>query len=56
VIYGFEHLGEIEEPDWPRFVELFDESGFDVYITRALVEVDERTKSSHLHVTSKRST
>jgi hypothetical protein len=42
VIYGFEHLGEIEEPDWPRFVELFDESGFDVYVTRALVEVKDK--------------
>ena len=40
VIYGSEHLGEIEEPDWPTFVELFDESGFDVYVTRALVEVE----------------
>jgi hypothetical protein len=26
VIYGFEHLREIEEPDWPTFIELFNES------------------------------
>jgi hypothetical protein len=42
VIYGFEHLGEIEDPNWPRFVKLFDESGFDVYVTRALVEVKDK--------------
>jgi hypothetical protein len=41
VIYGFEHLGEIEEPDWPRFVELFNELGFDVYVMRALVKVED---------------
>ncbi len=42
MIYGFEHLGEIEDPNWPRFVKLFDESGFDVYVTRALVEVKDK--------------
>jgi hypothetical protein len=44
VIYGFEHLGEIEEPDWSTFVELFDESGFDVYVTRTLVEVEDEER------------
>ena len=44
VIYSFEHLGEIEEPDWPTFVELFDELGFDVYVTRALVEVEDEER------------
>ncbi len=45
VIYGYEHLGEIEEPDWQTFRELFDESGFDVYVKRALVEVEDEELS-----------
>ncbi len=40
VIYAFEFLGEIEEPNWKEFSEQFDESGFEVYTSRALVEVD----------------
>ena len=44
VIYAFESLGEIEEPDWKDLAEQFDESGFEVYTSRALVEVDEDIK------------
>jgi hypothetical protein len=31
VIYAFETLGEIEEPDWKDLSEQFDESGFEIY-------------------------
>jgi hypothetical protein len=41
VIYTYEFLGSIEEPNWSEFAELFEESGFDIYYTRGLVEVDE---------------
>jgi hypothetical protein len=41
VIYAFESLGEIEEPDWKGLSEQFDESGFEIYISRALVEVND---------------
>ena len=44
VIYAFETLGEIEEPDWKGLAEQFDELGFEVYISRALVEVDNDVK------------
>ena len=44
MIYAFESLGEIEEPDWKDLAEQFDESGFEVYTSRALVEVDEDIK------------
>jgi hypothetical protein len=44
MIYAFETLGEIEEPDWKGLAEQFDESGFEVYISRALVEVDDDVK------------
>jgi hypothetical protein len=41
VIYAFESLREIEEPDWKDLAEQFDESGFEIYTSRALVEVDD---------------
>ena len=41
VIYAFECLGEIEEPDWKDLADQFDESGFEIYMSRALVEVEE---------------
>jgi hypothetical protein len=41
VIYAFETLEEIEEPDWGDLAEQFDESGFEIYTSRALVEVNE---------------
>ena len=41
VIYNFKYFKEIEELDWPTFIELFDESSFDVYVTRALVKVED---------------
>ena len=40
VIYAFETLGEIEEPDWADLSDQFDESGFEIYTTRALIEVN----------------
>ena len=41
VIYAFVYLGLIDEPNWAEFVEQFDESGFEIYSTRGLIEVDE---------------
>jgi hypothetical protein len=41
VIYAFEWLGQIEEPDWQEYADQFDESGFEIYITKARIEVDE---------------
>lgn len=41
MIYAFEILGEIDEPNWKDLAEQFDESGFEIYTSRALVEVDE---------------
>ena len=41
VIYAWETLGEIEEPDWAELAEQFDESGFEIYSSRALVQVDD---------------
>ena len=40
MIYAY-NLGFIEEPDWAEFAEQFDESGFDIYVTRDLVNVDD---------------
>ena len=31
VIYAFEILGEIDEPDWKDLADQFDESGFEIY-------------------------
>jgi hypothetical protein len=45
VIYAFEILGEIEEPDWKDLAEQFDESGFEIYTSRALVETDEEVRA-----------
>jgi hypothetical protein len=45
VIYAFETLGEIEEPDWKDLSEQFDESGFEIYTSRALVEVDDEVRA-----------
>jgi hypothetical protein len=36
VIYAFETLGEIEEPDWEGLAEQFDELGFEIYQSVAL--------------------
>ena len=41
MIYAFEYLGLIKEPNWTEFANQFDESGFEIYTTRALVEVEE---------------
>lgn len=40
VILAFEYLSVIEEPDWQDYADQFDESGFEIYSTRTLVEVE----------------
>jgi hypothetical protein len=41
VIVAYEHLGLIDEPNWQEYADQFDESGFEIYSTRALVEIEE---------------
>ena len=41
VIYAFCFLSIIPEPDWSQYASLFDESGFEIYTSRELVEVEE---------------
>ena len=41
VILAFDWLGLIEEPNWEDYANQFDESGFEIYSTRALVEVED---------------
>ena len=38
MIHAFELLGEIEEPNWEDLAEQFDESWFEIYTSRALVD------------------
>ncbi|KAH7346348.1 hypothetical protein BKA65DRAFT_274970 [Rhexocercosporidium sp. MPI-PUGE-AT-0058] len=50
VIYAWEILGEIEEPDWADLAEQFDESGFEIYTSKGLIEasVEEKALSRDL--------
>jgi hypothetical protein len=41
VIYAFDFLGEIEEPNLKDFAEQLDESGFEIYTSHPLVNVDD---------------
>jgi hypothetical protein len=41
VIDYYKFLGLIHEPDWVEYTNQFDESSFEVYSTRALIEVTE---------------
>ena len=50
VIYAYEFLGLIEEPDWIEFANQFDESGFEIYTTRVLVDIDD---SDHVNALSR---
>jgi hypothetical protein len=34
-------LAQIKEPNWDKYVQLSDESGFEIYQTKTLVEVEE---------------
>ena len=43
VIYAFYHLRSIPEPDWLEYANLFDESGYEIYLSRDLVEVEEES-------------
>ena len=50
VIYAWEILGEIEEPDWADLAEQFDKSGFEIYTSRGLIKasVEEKALSRDL--------
>jgi hypothetical protein len=41
VIYAFDYLGEIEEPNLKDFAGQFNESGFEIYTSQALVNIDD---------------
>jgi hypothetical protein len=41
VIYAFDFLGEIEEPNLKDFAGQFNESGFEIYTSQALVNIDD---------------
>jgi hypothetical protein len=49
VIHAYENLGLIEELDWIKFANQFDKSGFEVYITRALADIDDSYVDSLSH-------
>jgi hypothetical protein len=44
VILAFYWLGLIEEPNWEEYANQFSESGFEIYSTRALVEVEDEPR------------
>ncbi|TAQ84793.1 hypothetical protein B7494_g6880 [Chlorociboria aeruginascens] len=43
VILAYEFLFLIEEPNWEEYAHQFDESGFEIYSTRVLVEVEDES-------------
>jgi hypothetical protein len=45
MINAFEYLGIIDKLDWIDYTNQFDKSEFDVYITRALVKVEEEEQT-----------
>jgi hypothetical protein len=49
VIHAYENLGLIEELDWIKFANQFDKSGFEVYITRVLADIDDSYVDSLSH-------
>ena len=38
------NLALIDEPNWEEYAALFDESGFEIYTTRELVEIEEKSR------------
>ncbi|KAH9203596.1 hypothetical protein DL95DRAFT_501919 [Leptodontidium sp. 2 PMI_412] len=57
VIYAWEVLAEIEEPDWADLAEQFDESGFEIYTSKGLIKViEEDDKTSSRDITAKLAT
>ena len=56
MIYAFETLGEIEEPDWKDLAEQFNKLGFEIYTTRALVKIDNVIKASSRDLEAKQVT
>ena len=49
MIASYEFLGLIDEPNWKEFADQFDESGFEIYSTRALVEIEENEPRDTLY-------
>jgi hypothetical protein len=46
VIYAFKYLGLIEKPNYTKFTNQFNESEFEIYSTRALVDEEENNHVS----------
>lgn len=40
VILAYEYLMLVDEPNWDEYASQFEESGFEIYVTRALVDVN----------------
>ncbi len=53
VILAFEFLSLIEEPNWEEYASQFDESGFEIYSSRELIEVDEEPRESSRDIEAK---
>jgi hypothetical protein len=56
VIVAYEWLGLIEEPNWVEYAHQFDESGFEIYTSRALVEVEEEPREVSRDIQAKLNT
>ena len=40
VILSYEYLMLVDEPNWDEYASQFEESGFEIYVTRGLVDVN----------------
>jgi hypothetical protein len=56
VILAFEWLALIKEPNWEDYANQFDESGFEIYSTRALIEVEEESRTLAREIEAKLNT
>ncbi len=53
MILAFEFLSLIEEPNWEEYASQFDESGFEIYSSRELIEVDNEPRESSREIEAK---
>ena len=44
MILAFEFLSLIDKPNWEEYTSQFDESGFEIYSSRELVDADEELR------------
>ena len=53
MILAFEFLSLIEEPNWEEYASQFDESGFEIYSFRELIEVEEEQRTASRDIEAK---